>query len=680
MKINNLIYIVLLGIIVSLTSCEDDDSLFSGNENYITSFRLVQQGDSYAGIIKGDSLILSIPENLSLEGATMEILCSENARISPDPGEVEDWGKLQNFTVTAYNNTQRVYKYIVRRTLTGSEGDVRLTSVEDLEAFAAQGINKVNGNLVIGKEEGTVKEDSLTSLAALASLKEVVGTVTINPTYAGTSFAGLENLEQVGGLVMGRVIQNATIGLRWIREIKLPNLKKVASELTFRADTVETLSLPALEKVGRNLSIQIKDVKDIDFSALSVIGENLSMKVNGVLNAPEKLSFPKLSLIGNQLALSNVYRVKELAFPELKSATAIKLEQMNAVETLNFTQLEQVADYFELWWTHQVKEMNFPSVKSLGGFKIYYIQNLEKVSLESLTEVGLRGFCIDASDKIQELNLPALTRVKGDFVLTRMAITEVSSLRALKEVDGKFDFSSMSALTVFDGFPNLTINGIPGISFSGIEEVQNVSVSNMPATITGRVEYNFPGLKKIGTLSVSQAYGASLGVLRFPDLTEISGKLTLSEGFGQKVQPTEFPVLRIVNNMTYTGVCDALRFPALEEVTGELNIKTSYVNGSLVSMLQEIYTPVLKKVGILVLTTYSKNQDSWCNNVLTNLDCFRALENVGVINIEYQLGLVSFKGLEKAIGGLTDDTSWVVGHNAYNPTFEQAKNGELERN
>ena len=73
MKINNLIYIVLLGIIVSLTSCEDDDSLFSGNENYITSFRLVQQGDSYAGIIRGDSLILSIPENLSLEGAIMEM-------------------------------------------------------------------------------------------------------------------------------------------------------------------------------------------------------------------------------------------------------------------------------------------------------------------------------------------------------------------------------------------------------------------------------------------------------------------------------------------------------------------------------------------------------------------------------------------------------------------------------
>ena len=52
MKINNLIYIVLLGIIVSLTSCEDDDSLFSGNENYITSFRLVQQGDSYGYLLR----------------------------------------------------------------------------------------------------------------------------------------------------------------------------------------------------------------------------------------------------------------------------------------------------------------------------------------------------------------------------------------------------------------------------------------------------------------------------------------------------------------------------------------------------------------------------------------------------------------------------------------------------
>ena len=324
-----------------------------------------------------------------------------------------------------------------------------------------------------------------------------------------------------------------------------------------------------------------------------------------------------------------IHRVKDQETNDLTKA-------VNYVKTLGFREV------LILGATGRREDHTLGNISLLAQFKGMHLNNCILNNLDALTSLDLTGLEVDA---LQITGKNALT-LKGSKTLNT----------------------------------NLTINGIPGISFSGIEEVQNVSVSNMPATITGRVEYNFPGLKKIGTLSVSQAYGASLGVLRFPDLTEISGKLTLSEGFGQKVQPTEFPVLRIVNNMTYTGVCDALRFPALEEVTGELNIKTSYVNGSLVSMLQEIYTPVLKKVGILVLTTYSKNQDSWCNNVLTNLDCFRALENVGVINIEYQLGLVSFKGLEKAIGGLTDDTSWVVGHNAYNPTFEQAKNGELERN
>ena len=46
------------------------------------------------------------------------------------------------------------------------------------------GINKIEGNLLIGKiHTGTVKEDTLTSIASLSSLKEVTGKVTINPTY-----------------------------------------------------------------------------------------------------------------------------------------------------------------------------------------------------------------------------------------------------------------------------------------------------------------------------------------------------------------------------------------------------------------------------------------------------------------------------------------------------------------
>ena len=42
MKINNLIYVLLFALVCFITGCEDDDSLFSGDENYITSFRLIE--------------------------------------------------------------------------------------------------------------------------------------------------------------------------------------------------------------------------------------------------------------------------------------------------------------------------------------------------------------------------------------------------------------------------------------------------------------------------------------------------------------------------------------------------------------------------------------------------------------------------------------------------------------
>jgi hypothetical protein len=86
-------------------------------------------------------------------------------------------------TVTSYNGKERTYHYSLSRTLIVGEGDVLLETAEDVEAFAARGISRIEGNLIIGKETGSVKEDSLLSFAALSGVKEVSGTVLINPTY-----------------------------------------------------------------------------------------------------------------------------------------------------------------------------------------------------------------------------------------------------------------------------------------------------------------------------------------------------------------------------------------------------------------------------------------------------------------------------------------------------------------
>ena len=93
-------------------------------------------------------------------------------------------------------------------------------------------------------------------------------------------------------------------------------------------------------------------------------------------------------------------------------------------------------------------------------------------------------------------------------------------------------------------------------------------------------------------------------------------------------------------------------------------------------MLEEICVPNLKKVGGLVLTTSAYNTNSY-NNLITDLSCFSALESAGYVNIQKQAALVSFEGLKKVINKLEGEDSWTVSENAYNPTFEQVKAGEL---
>ena len=122
-----------------------------------------------------------MPEGVSVQGAKAEVLCSELATITPDPSNITDWEGNQTLTVTSYNGKERTYHYSLSRTLIVGEGDVLLETAEDVEAFAARGISRIEGNLIIGKETGSVKEDSLLSFAALSGVKEVSGTVLINP-------------------------------------------------------------------------------------------------------------------------------------------------------------------------------------------------------------------------------------------------------------------------------------------------------------------------------------------------------------------------------------------------------------------------------------------------------------------------------------------------------------------
>lgn len=196
--------------------------------------------------ITEDELTLSVPEGVSVPGEPKaEVLCSELATITPDPSNITDWEGNQTLTVTSYNGKERTYHYSLSRTLIVGEGDVLLETAEDVEAFAARGISRIEGNLIIGKETGSVKEDSLLSFAALSGVKEVSGTVLINPTYKGTSVAGLENPGK------GRSTEDCRpyryerehLDNKELEHIELSQLKMVGGDLYLSADTLRTLQI-----------------------------------------------------------------------------------------------------------------------------------------------------------------------------------------------------------------------------------------------------------------------------------------------------------------------------------------------------------------------------------------------------------------------------------------------------
>lgn len=102
--------------------------------------------------------------------------------------------------------------------------------------------------------------------------------------------------------------------------------------------------------------------------------------------------------------------------------------------------------------------------------------------------------------------MPALTRVKGDFVLTR-GNNRGKLIESIEGSGWKFDFSSMSALTVFDGFPNLTtvggnftLSGLAVSELKGFDALTSIGGSMSLSNLNEVTSIDaFPVLKSIGS-------------------------------------------------------------------------------------------------------------------------------------------------------------------------------------
>lgn len=711
----------ITGIICCLallcTACsEEKPELPWGSDNYIVSFSLTTGADTYPAVIRDGRITVSIPYNVSLEGAQVSYELCEHASIYPDPATVADWNQEWQFLVSSYDNqNDRTYLYTVERTDIATDGSLTLRTQAEVDAFVRSGINTVEGNLTIGGED---EENLITNLDGLKNLVSVRCDLTITAAYTGETLAGLENLTACESLRIGSTAHpNETL-----RQLSLPALKEVKGALCICGTALQTADFKSLQNVAGHFVLQSDALLQLTADELTSVAGNMTLvgTTADEAKAPcEQMYFPKLQRIDGTLTLSRFDRLSGLGttFGVLTQAGALRYEHL------------ALANTFE-----------FPLIGTTGDITVTDCPILRSVLLPALTDAG--SLEITGCPAIETLSFPKAERFDGDVSLATLpAIKDFGEfLPALKAISGDLlieDLSSLEGVLDLSGCtfsPNSTLDlrlvaatrltELRGGDFGGSLRIDASSLTPqpeaMPFEITGFKNLDtlrIAGFTHISELSLPTESCDDLTIencgsqapftLSLPNLVEVRGTLLCRNcGKTGEANSASFPRLKNVGRQLsfYVGASSftALEFPLLETVgNGEPVSDDPADDYALYTMPSgcagEFILPSLQQVnGSMLVSTWNTSTDravafrfpslqsvageisvghtAYKNKSVATLD-FSALTAAGAVRIGNLSSVTDFSTFTQALPRLSEQT-WSVTDCGYNPTYQQMLDGE----
>lgn len=711
----------ITGIICCLallcTACsEEKTELPWGSDNYIVSFSLTTGADTYPAVIRDGRITVSIPYNVSLEGAQVSYELCEHASIYPDPATVADWNQEWQFLVSSYDNqNDRTYLYTVERTDIATDGSLTLRTQAEVDAFARSGINTVEGNLTIGGED---EENPVTNLDGLKNLVSVRCDLTITAAYTGETLAGLENLTTCESLRIGSTAHpNETL-----RQLSLPALKEIKGDLCVYGTALQTADFKSLQSVAGHFVLQSDALLQLTADELTTVAGNMTLigTTADEAKAPcEQMYFPKLQRIDGTLTLSRFDRLSGLGttFGVLTQAGALRYEHL------------ALANTFE-----------FPLIETTGNITVTDCPILRSVLLPALTDAG--SLEITGCPAIETLSFPKAERFDGDVSLATLpAIKNFGEfLPALKAISGDLsidDLSSLEGVLDLSGCtfsPNSTLDlrlvaatrltELRGGDFGGSLRIDASSLTPqpeaMPFEITGFKSLDtlrIAGFTHISALSLPTESCDDLTIencgsqapftLSLPNLVEVRGTLLCRNcGKTGEANSASFPRLKNVGRQLsfYVGASSftALEFPLLETIgNGEPVSDDPADDYALYTMPSgcagEFILPSLQRVnGSMLVSTWNTSTDravafrfpslqsvageisvghtAYKNRSVATLD-FSALTAAGAIRIGNLSSVTDFSTFTQVLPRLSEQT-WSVTDCGYNPTYQQMLDGE----
>ena len=708
----------------------DAGTTVGGSGNYVLSFALVKDGAEYAATIVDDRICMSVPYNVSLDGAEAVCRLSEYAAIRPDPAEIVAWDEEWRFLVTSGDGSDRVYHYRTEHLEIETEGDIVLNTQAEVDAFAATGVSVIKGNLMVG----TDGVGGIASLKGLEHLKEICGTLMVGDAYGGTTLSGLEGLQRVGNVEVGSSV--AVSGVQTLVEVSFPSLEEVTGDFVVCSVSVEQVSVPVLMRVEGDFRVCADRLGAVVSDKIEEVGGTLMLHGTSLPDGAETdrtapcdfFYFPMLKTAGGvDLAWFDQLVNLDYTFPLLERTGGISYAHLSAMAAFTFPQLTETGEL---------------SVSDCGAMGV--------VSLPRLTASGT--ISVSASPSIYRVECPVLEHVAGDLTLDALPsiggleifpslkrIAGVLTLRGMSGFSGSLDLSkieitgsdagvvleggtllSLSSITgpdTFDGVLTISGTGAGGAlrripEIEGYAKVGKFELVSMPQVN----DVSIPGLEQAGDLSVRSVGGsASSFFMEFGSLVEVTGTLSCESNGKNGLASCEihFPKLERVGERLdlYTNAACLTRigFPSLAEVGSNAGTppegdsdyalrvvpagcaegfelpRLRIVRGNallqtwttLMNKITSISAPLLTTVtGNLTIGYVKGSSSTYRCSTLTRLD-FPSLMDTQSVRIGMLTELTDFSSFAGVVSAL-DGSGWTVTGCGYNPSFDDMVAGRYK--
>ncbi|MDR2052982.1 MAG: leucine-rich repeat protein, partial [Treponema sp.] len=473
----------------------------------ITSFTI---GEA-VGIIIGTDITVLVSKETDVTNLSPAVTVSAEASVSPESGAARNFTNPVQYTVTAQDDTQKIYTVTVKTALNSA------AEVSNYLTAASGGTGGAPLPLPVTCDLSTTGDTAADIFTAISGAGKYVALDLTDCTGITEFPSGASNgpLKDGGPFIVSLVLPDIVTSIADTEGntayISYPSsftsLKKVSGKgitsigngaFTFSIlgnTSLEEADFPEVTEIDDSAFQYCKSLTNINFSKATSIGNSAFIGCSSLL----EVSFPTVTSIGEQ-AFYGCRRLVTVSFPEVTSIDNYAFSNCSALPGVSLPKATDIGDYVFMQCDVLVT-VNLPKATSIGDSAFYLSPNLEEVNFPEATSIGEDAFLSGyfQQSKIKTVTLPKATSI-GKSAFQECDKLETVSLPKATNI-GESAFQQCSALVTVT-LPKATSIGNYAFSYSANETSASALTTVSLPVVTSIGEGAFQQCRVLTTLTL----------------------------------------------------------------------------------------------------------------------------------------------------------------------------------